>query len=290
MTTLLVYSGQLFSHAAIDYAKAIRSLLSYPPHLNELDPNTWRILMGVCWSAVLGDQVSVDGEFEGDLAENDDSPVVPLPTQAPASIAKGRTNVTQATNELAQLIPLLLSSTSAPITPPLPITGLTYEYEQSLALTMLYKASRFYAQQLSETTSHLPIVRSTNFLLSVLELNSRHDIVAAGMRLLPQLINLWPTRNKAIREQILIALRTMLPFLVHKNSLEKDRLGLIRNSLERLMDVLPKESTSRWGFEAIELNTVRLQTRIKGEKNPAWTKAFERRVLRVSSQRYGQPS
>ena len=284
MTTLLVYTGQLFAHAAIDYAKAIRSLLSYPPHLNELDPNTWRILISVCWSAVLGDEVSVDGEFEDDPADYDDSPVVPLPTQAPASLAKGRTNVTQATNELAQLIPLLLSSTAAPITPPLPVVGTAYRYEQSLALTMLYKASKFFAQNSSETTSHLALARSTNYLLSALELNCRGDFIAAGIRLLPHLVDLWPTRNKAIREQILIALRTMLPFLVHKTALEKDRLGVIRNSLDRLMDASPKESTARWGFEPIDLNTVRLQAqaRFEGEKELAWTQAFERRVLRVS--------
>jgi len=259
MTTLLVYSSSIFPPAALDYAKALRSLLSYPPHLENLDQNSWRILTGVCWAAILGDGVLVEDGWEEGMDEKDDSPPTAMATQAAATLAKGRSTTTQATNELALLIPILLSSSAAPLIPPLPIAGSIYQYEPSLGLNILLKVQRFFYQHPSEISSHLPILRSMNIVFAALELNARHDFIVGSLKLLPHLVGLWTMRNKQVREQVLIALRMILPFLTHKAGLEKDKTGVVRTSLERLFEIMPKEAVSRWGLEPLEIGLIRLR-------------------------------
>lgn len=275
MTTLLVYSSTIFSPAALDYAKALRSLLSYPPHLENLDQNSWKILTGVCWSAILGDAVSVDDGWDEGIEEEEHSPPTAMPTQVATSLAKGRLTVTQATNEFALLIPILLSSSAAPLIPPLPVTGGAYIYEPSLGLNILFKAQRFFAQHPGETSSHLPILRSMNIVLAALELNARQDFIAGSLKLLPHLVGLWTMRNKQVREQVLIGLRMMLPFVTRKVALEKDKTGVIRTSLERLYEVLPKEAVSRWGLEPLEIGVIRLRSQKRGNEDKRGLCPFE---------------
>ena len=282
MTTLLVYSSAIFTPAALDYAKALRSLLSYPPHLENLDSHTWRILTGVCWSAVLGDEISSDNGWDEGPDEDDDTPPTALATQAVTSLAKGRNTVTQSTTEFANLIPILLSSSSAPLLPLLPVTGAVYTSEPSLGLNVLLKIQRFISQHVGESSLHLPILRSMNTVLAALELNARHDFIAGSLKLMPHLVGLWTMRNKQVREQVLIGLRMMLPFLTHKAGLEKDKTGIVRSSLERLFEILPKEAVSRWGLEPLELGVVRLKSP-DGEAAPLKTsQPFETSCFTVS--------
>lgn len=284
MTCLLVFAGKIFPPAALDYAKALRSLLSYPPHLENLDRQAWKVLLGVCWAALLGEEVTMEDEWDDeqrDELEDEDtgSGGMPPGTQAAASFAKGRSSVTQATTELALLIPILLSSTAAPLFHPLPLSRV-YHYEPSLGLSILLKTQRFFILYPVETSSHLPILRSMNTILAALELNCRDDFIAGGAKLLPGLVDLWSAKNKAIREQVLIALRMILPFQTHKVAMEKDKLGLTRAVLDRLMDILPKETVLKSGFTPLDLGVLRMRTYVTGDGEAP--KPFETRVFTVS--------
>lgn len=285
MTSLLVYASTIFPPAALDYSKALRTLLSYPPHLEHLEPRAWRVLTGICWSAVLGDAVTIDNEWEEDADEEmaDPSPASGTPgTQAAKPFSNGRTN-TQATTELALLIPILLSSSAAPLLSPVPTSSRPYVYEQSLGLSILLKVQRFLVDFPSETSSHLPVLRSMNIVLTTLELNSRSDFIAGALRLLPSLISAWSFRNKAMREQILIALRMTIPFLTHKVGREQDKAGIVKSSLDRLTGMLGKESTLRGGILPLELTTLRLRTPRKEESAQGRLSAFETNCFTVSS-------
>lgn len=263
MTHLLVYAHRIFPPAALDYAKALRSLLSYPPHLENLDQQSWKALMGICWAAVLGDSISIDNGWEDELEDSQEdqlaqSTLPPSSTQGRFPTNKGKASVTQATTELVSLIPILLSSTNTPLVPPLPIAG-TYAYEPSLGFSILTKIQRYFSLYQVETASHLSVLRSLNLVLAQMELNCRVDFVTGGMKVLPHLVQLWPNRSKGIREQVQIALRILLPYLVHKSTLDKDNLGTVRSSLETLLETMPKETMSRGGVEPLDLATVRLR-------------------------------
>ena len=291
MTHLLVFSSSIFPPAALDYAKALRSLLTYPPHLENLDQRGWKILMGICWAAVLGDPVTVDEEWQDDLVVDADTDtkraIHDTLTQANALSSRQRATTTQATNELVSLIPILLSSSSAPLIPSLPLVGHSWVPETSLGLSILLKIHRFLLQHPSETIAHLPILRSLNIVLTELELNCRSDIVTGGIHILPQLVARWMTRDKGIREQLLIALKMMVPYLTHKNVAEKVREGVVREAMLGLMLALPREVASKSGIRPLDLAVLRLKpgprfgsrsySEASGKSQP-----FETRTMSVS--------
>ncbi|WVR09037.1 hypothetical protein IAU60_006097 [Kwoniella sp. DSM 27419] len=264
MTRLLVFSGQIFPPAALDYAKGLRCLLAYPPHLETLDHASWKIIMRICWAAVLGDEVRVDDEWEDgeeleaqDGMNLDDAPAI---TQSGPSFHKrgaGRVTISQINVELASLIPILLTSTLAPLLPVLQVdTGIQGE---RVGYSILLKIHRFLNIYQAETSAHLPILRSLSLVLAELELNCRDDYTTAGLKLLPQLVALWSTRNKALREQVIISLRMLLPFVTHKTLLEPKQSVEVRDTLEKLMDGLARETSMKGGIEPLEIHTVRLK-------------------------------
>ena len=290
MTHLLVFSSSIFPPAALDYAKALRSLLKYPPHLENLDQQGWKILMGICWAAVLGDPVTVDEEWQDDLEADVDTDtkrsIHDTFTQANSISSRQGTTTMQATNELVLLIPILLSSSSAPLIPPLPPIGHSWVPETSLGFVILLKIHRFLQQHPSATIAHLPILRSLNIVLAELELNCRSDFVAGGIRILPQLVAQWLTRDKGVREQLLIALKTMVPYLTHKTLAERVREEIVREAMLGLMSALPREVASKTGIRPLELAVLRLKpeqgndSRVYSEANGS-SQPFETRTMSV---------
>ncbi|WVF65515.1 hypothetical protein IAT40_000243 [Kwoniella sp. CBS 6097] len=266
MTHLLVFSSQIFPPTALDYAKALRCLLSYPPHLENLDHLRWKTLMGICWASVLGDEVTINEDWEdGDEVEQDDGNEMDLDdfasTQAgPSRRTTGRATVSQINNELISLIPILLSSSSAPLLPPLPTKDPEIASPpERVGNSLLLKIHRFFQQYPTETSAHLPILRSLNLLLVELELNCRDDFLSAGLKLLPHLVALWGTRNKTLREQVVIALRILFPFVTHKTLVDSKNAVGVAETLERLIDHLPKETTNKWGVEPLDSSVIRLR-------------------------------
>lgn len=264
LTSTLVYGRSIFAPAALQYAKALRSLLSYPPHLAALEKSHWRILMAICWSAVLGDEINVEDGWDG--VDGDTSMMEPgTPdtgsTEANGSKRPAGSSITQAAAEMVALIPILVASVAAPLVPPLPEPATGYHHAPSLGHAILIKISRFLALHASETMAHLPILRSLNIVLGELELNCRQDMINAGLKMLPQLVGMWHTRSRVIREQVVLAIRTILPFLLQKGVLDKDKTGVVRDSLERLLEHLPKEMNSRSGIEPLDVANLRLRLR-----------------------------
>ncbi|WVW79405.1 hypothetical protein I302_101374 [Kwoniella bestiolae CBS 10118] len=270
MTRLLVFSNQIFPPAALDYAKALRTLLSYPPHLESLDQTSWKILMNICWSAVLGDEVVIDDAWEdGELVEEEEGnggmDIDGFSTQAASSKRPGRSTISQINTELLTLVPILLSSSAAPLIPPLPTKEVMLNLVEKPGYTLLLKIHRFFNQYPTESSAHLSVLRALNILFTELELNCRDDFLSAGLKLLPQLVSLWGTRNKALREQIVIAIRTLLPFVTHKTLVESTHATGVRDTLEKLMDGLSRETINKWGVEGLDIGVLRLTSSQRGE-------------------------
>lgn len=261
LTTLLVHQSAIFPPAALDYAKALKSLLSYRPHLETLDKLMWRNLLGICWSALFGDAILLEADWNDDgLANGENEDEIEVDEDVPSSSAlrapTSRIKITQATNELLALIPILLTSSTAPLIPPFPTSESPVPPPASLGMWCLMKIHRFLTNNKTESSGHLPILKSLNLILGELELNSRNEFVSAGIKLAGPLVGLWGTKNKAIREQVVMALRSFLPFLTHSSMPVEDR-SIASETLEKLLESLPKESTWRWGLEPLDLSVVR---------------------------------
>ncbi|WWC63986.1 uncharacterized protein I303_106592 [Kwoniella dejecticola CBS 10117] len=263
MTKSLVSGDRIFPPAALDYAKALRTLLIYPPHLESLDTTSWKILMNICWCAVLGDKVTIDPSWGGedsvaDLEEEMEVDEFELAEAGTTSWNSAKVGMTQFNVELVSLIPILLSSSSAPIVPPIPQKAAPGLSVDRSGYSILMKINRFFNQYSTETSVHLAILRSLNLLFAEFELNCRDDFLTSGLKLFPQLVSLWTTKNKVLREQVVIAIRTLLPFITHKTLVDANDASDVRSNIETLMEGLYKETIDRRGVEPLELNHLRL--------------------------------
>lgn len=285
LVTLLVYGRQIFPPAAIDYIKALKTLLSYPPHLESLDQTNWKIVVGVCWASLLGDQVRLSDEIDEDVEEDErdsDRDVKPLDaTQGVNGHARQKT-LSTINSEVAGLLPILLSSSAAPLLPHVPDKDTVYVPEPSTGMTMMLKVSRFFQQYPNDNNAHLPVLQSLNLVLAQMELNARDEMVSASVKLLPLLASLWTARKKDIREQVLIALRTMLPFATHKTVPEHDKKGTTREALSKIYEYLIKEGQLRWGCQPLDLSVIRLKLISRKGKEKEDLSPFTSSMMSVS--------
>jgi ataxia telangiectasia mutated family protein len=247
----------------------------------------WRIIVGVCWASLLGDPVRLteNGE-EDELDEESDMEVDRKPfdtTQSHSSHARQKT-LSNINGEIAGLLPILASAPAAPFISPLPLKDTIYIADPSTGTHMLLKIHRFFQQYPNDNNAHLPVLRTLNLILAEMELNSRNEMIAASMKLLPHMAQLWTTRKKDMREQVVIALRTMLPFVTHKLAGEYDRAGQARETLVKIMDYLPKEGQLRWGVEPLDLGMIRLKARSRKGKEKDTRQPFETAAMSVSCQ------
>jgi ataxia telangiectasia mutated family protein len=276
LAALLVHGSSIFDPAALDYAKALRCLLSYPPHLECLTPELWKQLLGICWAAVLGDEISVESEWQDEVDElrehGESGSATPMDIDGAmagggSGPSRGRSTISQSTTELVTLIPILLASPGAPILPPFPTSASPLPPPPSLGMSLLLKSHRFLTQYTSETSGHLSILQSLNLVLAEMELNSRNEFVAAGIKLVGPLVGLWGTRSKPLREQVVIALRTILPFITHE-MMDQDAHRGVLDAVGKLSDALPKEAALRWGIEPLDLHVLRLRQTAEDSNQP----------------------
>ncbi|KAL1411153.1 Serine/threonine-protein kinase tel1 [Vanrija albida] len=253
MTTLLVHNGKIYEPVAIDYLKALRTLLRYPPHLEHLDSGGWRTLMGICWSALLGERVSTEDTWEGsgDGESDDGSPRRQPNSTISASVA----------NEIVALIPVLLSSSRAPLIAPCPRADSGSAVHSALGIHILLKIHQYLDKVPPQATVPPEVVRSLNLVLAELELNNKEEFTKASLRLFPQLANLWTSRNKgdlALREQLLVAMRIMLPFVTHWSVTDDDK-SVVRESMTKILDSLSKEAVSKGSIKPLDLDVLRFR-------------------------------
>lgn len=330
MMTLLVHDGAIFEPVAVDYAKALRTLLSYQPHLEHLDRISWRKLMGICWAGVLGDRVSIDddewlGEAvkddQRDSGETNDGNGKEEDSDDDGGGCSRRHNSTlsgSVANEIIALIPVLLSSSNAPLVP-VPSDKEEDTAEPVAGFPILCKIRRYLTQNLPSdstpvsTNGHsstqrkskqlpqqpgaipLDILRALNLVLAELELNSRDQFTFAACRIFPQLVTIWTTKHKSdlsVREHLLIAMRMMLPFIAHPYADEDATDAIIKMrqkdneasqaSMTRFTDSLSKESTLRGAIRPLDLESLRFITAASKRQGRSDATPFELTVVTVS--------
>lgn len=285
LVTLLVYGRQIFPPAAIDYIKALKTLLSYPPHLESLDQTNWKIVVRVCWASLLGDPVRLGDEIDEDVEEDElgsEEDVKPFQATQGANGHPRQKTLSTINSEVAGLLPILLSSAAAPLLPRVPDKDTIYISEPSTGLTMLLKVGRFFQLYPNDNNAHLPILASLNLVLAQLELNARDEMVSASAKLVPLLATIWTTRKKDIREQALIALRTLLPFATHKAVLDHDKKGAVREALCKISEYLSKEGQLRWGCQPLDLSVIRLKVMSRKGKEKECPSLFSFSTMSVS--------
>lgn len=250
MMTLLVQDGRIFEPVAVSYVKALRTLLSYPPHLEHMNDGLWRRLMAVCWATILGERIPMDSELTGDADDGSDMDADASPFATAGS--------SLLLNEIVSLVPILLSSSSAPLIPPTPAK--IEEAKPALGLSILHKIHR-YIGQVGQGLVSTDILRALNILLGELELNCRAEFTKVSLNIFPQLAAMWTARAKGDlghREHVLVALRSMLPFITH-SSVASDKKEAVREAMNLILAGMPKEAGSRAAIKPLDLEILRFK-------------------------------
>ena len=297
------HQGKLFLPVALDYAKAIRCVLDYPPHLEHIDDEMWVKLAELCLNVVLGDplrkRLAQDDEDEIEEAnrmdltpedDDDDNSVTshetkkrrrreesgtPEPSTMPHGIVP-RTQprpVSVEQIEFASLLSLLLTSSSAPF--------LATEYPR-LGSAMLNRLLRFLRLYRSDTSLHPNFIVILSATLSHLALNERDAVTRFAQRAWDALLGMWGTKNKTMKENLIIVLRTLFPFYTTRNpeagpsSLDFSYV----DGVSRLWNLLDGEAESRWGIDGLSLDSLHLS--LTGDYSPTASKpgAFVARTFR----------
>lgn len=255
----LVLPPRIFAPALLDYSKALSTLLAYPPHVESLDRHTWLALMSMCFAAILGDDLVSDDQMDdGDML----GVAAELERLDAENVPPHRPPVTLNTSSLVQIIPALLCSTVSPIVPPTMKSGDTLTAGQKVGLGIVLKIRRFFTMYPHVTIYHLHLLTALNTVLSDMELNCRDLFLLGSIKIFPHLVTLWAAperdRDRRIPEQIAIAIHRILPHLAH--SAELQGAQDVTENVERLMEMLAKESTMSRGIEPLDLGSMRLKT------------------------------
>ena len=311
LTQTMVRSGGLFEPVVLDYVKALRCLVGYPPHLAHMDDAMWIDLVKLSLNVILGRSITTFlghiGEEEEDDEERstssnsgdadmDEDPGTSTPKSAkkrrrahssspPPQISKTPSNRTLQPVSLTQieftgLLATLLQSPSAPLLHP------EYDYLPSATLNGLQE---FLVRYPADTSLHQDYLVALSATLSHLELNCRELVSRFAWKSWDNLVGIWATKNRGMKEILVAILKTLFPHVsTGKFGSESDELKLIAgggygDGLGRLWHTLDAEAESRWGVELLSQDSLRLQIRYPGELPPdSGNSAFTARTFRTS--------
>jgi ataxia telangiectasia mutated family protein len=278
----MVYRGELLEPVALDYSKSLRTLLSHQPHLDQLDDQRWMSLLHFSFSVLFCDRLAIDGNFEEEEEANlgdssamnvheasehssDDSgtprkrrrrdtPPSPVTRERFRALRSARQSLSLEQIELAGVIRILLSGSSAPY--------ISSESTQ-VPVYILRRFKRFYTTYPADSSAHYDMVAALNSILSNLSLNAMREVSVLGHDIWAPLMESWNIRHKTLKERLVVAFWQLLPFVTHESAgitTLSERAAALDN-IRRLCRLLDAEAdvVGRGGLEPLSLDHLRLQ-------------------------------
>ncbi|GAA5999510.1 DNA-binding protein kinase TEL1 [Rhodotorula paludigena] len=280
LTQMTAVQGKLQPYA-LTYMKALRTVLSYAPHVEHLDERHWTDVVMLCFSAVLGDKIKIGQDFADEAAMDIDEDervggaLRASPDEEFALPAKTRRTANPTEIELLGVIEVAFRSKSSPF--------LTY------AQAIFRKFLRFFRLFPSETTAHLSALIALNRVFAEVDLNDQRSMKRIGPHLWRHLLALWATKNASLKEQVVIALRYLFPFVVpHLNvgtsSVMSDLTAISR--AKELYDAVLTEPTIRWREAyVLDLDHLRLGIEVphSGDAASMSARAYNAKTFRIGN-------
>ncbi|BGP41354.1 Serine/threonine-protein kinase tel1 [Rhodotorula kratochvilovae] len=205
LTQMTAVQGKLQPYA-LTYMKALRTVLAYPPHVEHLDERQWTDVVMLCFSAVLGDKIKIGQDFVDEAAMDiDEDERLGGALRAGLDEEMAHPSTTRRTAnpteiELVGVIEVAFRSKSSPF--------LTY------AQAIFRKFLRFFRLFPAETTAHLSALTALNRAFADVDLNDQRSMRRIGPHLWKHILALWATKSPSLKEQVVMSLRYLFPFVV----------------------------------------------------------------------------
>ena len=273
----MVHGGELYTPVALDYVKALRVIFNYAPHCDHIMTKVehWMPIISLSFAVVLGDDIKAgldeepeatsEAEVSFVLSEDEGTPARKRRRLESMDARDVRRPVPRTASpeqiEFVALIATLLRSPRMRLLPP------DHEY---LASAVLKRLARFFRLYPAETSAHLDAVAAVQATLDLVSLNARDDVVDFGLTIWDRLLQLWTTKNRTLKEGVLMVLKTLLPYVVHAGAPHTDKV----DSLCKLLRYLNSEHSSRWGFEELHLDALRLDLGAVHNEQPFVSRTF----------------
>ncbi|KAG1739997.1 hypothetical protein EDB19DRAFT_1709685 [Suillus lakei] len=288
---MMVYRGQLYTPLALDYLKSIKILLGWTPHMNHIDAATWISIAELAFNIILEDPIkrkmdddtgeSNDESMQADLSamylddsdEGDDhepststqkrkrkareyssTPASGRPTSSLKATAHHSVSLEQV--ECTSLLALLFRSHTAPF---------LSEDVPNLSSAILTRMTRFLERYHGDASLHHDYLLALQPVLSHLCLNRTKDVKTFAHSTWNQLVGLWGTKNKRMKESLVGILRTLFPFLTAAHD-DKSKFAWA-DGVHKLWTLLSGEAESRWGLDSLSLDSLRLEVLSSNAEN-----------------------
>lgn len=264
--------GGLCEPLKLDHIRTLRTVLEYPPHIENLPCSEWTDLVEFCCQVIQADINPFNEDLnteslehsrpEGGSAKGGNRPGLSRGSSSASRISMvvAPTKLTSEVEELMKCLQLLLQTPNAHIIQP----------EGQVAQMITETVLDFLLCLKTSTPAHISAYSSLNSVLATVSTNNI-KLARNIAKAIPRLIGRpWESKPKsALREQMLIALMYSLPHLkAHVEDIKAQRndrqLALMSESLDNLVDSFLKEYTERAGI----INTEQLQLDEIGFPNP----------------------
>jgi len=285
LTRTLHGDDSVFGAVALDYSKALRSIVAFRPHLDHLNKNIWLHITTMAFNVVLKDPIDADlngeaNEMEvdqhtdvpSDMYDDDEEAGQPGPStpvkgkkrsranSGPTPILSPRKSQTQRRRtvfsvtleqvEFVSILRILLSTPTAPFLHP------SFSF---LPAAVLQRLQRFLERYPADSSLLRDYISILSAVLDHLSLNKKREVEQFALSTWEGLIGLWGTKDKNLKEGLLVVIRHLFHFItapaVSEEKLPKYDWAQNIGSLWNLLDA---EAESRWGADGLSLEALRL--------------------------------
>lgn len=255
----LVYNNKLLAPAALDLFKAAKEMVGQPTYLEHWSQDNWETYVRLCFNVLLGDPIGRDMNDEiQDISDSEQSEAqaseAGLPTQKRPARRTSKVVVSKEQVVCADLLSVLLQSATHPLT-----AAFDTESTPDAIYSRLERLLRKYPSESSLLQDYLKIVAAT---LEQLSLNDIYRTRSFAYSTWEYFVNLWGLKDKGMKEQLLIILRILFPYIVAGEPVFEGEGRL--DSLRSLSSALGKEAEMRAGSTMLNLSALRLELRVQG--------------------------
>ncbi|KAA1069952.1 Serine/threonine-protein kinase tel1 [Puccinia graminis f. sp. tritici] len=254
----------LMDSIVLDCIRILRDFLLYRPHLEHLGHELSAEILAICFASILDRKLPETFSIPDNESFGAEPPLEAEPLNP--------TDRSQAASprmiDSCQLLSIVIPASSS----------VCLECSKSLLFDFRNVLEKFPR----DTSAHFHLITALHLLLRELELNRGRDLSRSAIHLGNCLISLWPNKNIALKEQIVLCLTYLLPFVIREAELdqmnsESQASPQAEDLVRKITHVISNDVELYTKSSSISLGTLRLVVPRKGFDSSFFcTKGFTR--------------